>query len=334
MNQGDREKPLVSRCPSPLKRQRKKFEFSSPTIESNEISEDVFSGTAILKDAITETSVAVSASPKTALVAARPGTCALFFDFDCTLSENHLYGTIRRWSTWMARFRKKFPEGHKIFDRCDGMEDRCWIEDVLSDRDFVGYIFGGKKRIDALRSALDFFKSQGTEFFITTFGTCWEVMTVLHNAGLLFYFSRIQAADGLWRRGEKFRSYADLKSRRISKLDWIEQTIVDRGIKSDATWFIDDSKSNYDDGYGLGVLSSGQKIRVVTDPTFQQNGTGLSDTLLRDLTRSVKKYMEEWEEEEGGGAREEGVAIAAREAGGKAFGDDDDGDGSSKKKTE
>jgi len=220
-------------------------------------------------------------------------SCALFFDFDCTLSANHLYGTVRRWRMWMPRFDKAFPTGLEVFSKCGDPSDSRWIEELLSNQEFVRYIFGGIERIQMIKCALRKCQSAGAEIFISTFGTCLEVILALRSVGLLKFFSRIQAANGLWEAGGKIQTYREMNVRRTSKLDWIEKVITERNIAASATWFVDDSKSNYDDGYGCGVLSNGRKINVLMHEDFKQNGNGFSNSLFEGLVRTVTSHSRE-----------------------------------------
>ena len=204
---------------------------------------------------------------------------ALFFDFDCTLSAKHLYGTIKGWERCVKDFNEAFPEGLEMYE-----SDKRTFKD-----EFVSYIFGGAERIRCLREFLDSIRNDlPTHLYVTTFGRGEEVLSMLKAAGLLRYFSKIQASDGIWSEGAGFKKYSELKMSRQSKLDWIEERLLFQNISPDLTWFVDDSTANYDDGNGPGALCGGGRVHVFKYNGFKKNGQGLTKVMIDHLSKCVR----------------------------------------------
>ena len=207
---------------------------------------------------------------------------ALFFDFDCTLSARHLYGTIKGWERCVKEFNEVFPKGLEIYE-----SDKKTFKD-----EFVAYIFGGAERIRHLREFFDSIRNElPTHLYVTTFGKGDEVISMLKAAGLLRYFSKIQASNGIWSEGAGFKTYRELKMSRQSKLDWIEERLLFQNILPNLTWFVDDSCANYDDGNGPGALCGGGKIHVFKDKEFRKNGRGITQAMIDSLCKSLRAFL-------------------------------------------
>ncbi|MDC3321003.1 hypothetical protein OAV88_00210 [bacterium] len=251
-----RDPPTLPASPSPVKRMRKM----------------------VISDSRDE---AVPSLPRP-LGGLAPRKIALFFDFDCTISQRHLYGTIKGWERCVKDLNVAFPDGVEMYQ-----SDKKTFNDA-----FVNYIFGGAKRVQRLHDFFDSIKNDlPAHLFVTTFGRGEEVSAMLQAADLLRYFTKIQASNGIWSEGTGFATYKELKMSRQSKLDWIEERLLFQNILPNMTWFLDDSSSNYDDGNGLGTLTKGGRIRVFYDKEFKKNGMGLTNEMIDDLDMSIRGVL-------------------------------------------
>lgn len=164
----------------------------------------------------------------------------------------------------------------------------------VKDKRFITFIFGGNERIETLRAGFQKM-SKNADLYISTHGCCGDVREALGTCNLLSYFQAIQARDGVWTRKDNLtRSNREMKLIRAwPKLEWIEQIIEKNGYAVAASWFIDDTKRNYNAGYGKGVLPTSRgRINVLpNDAHFAHNGIGISRDHLELISASVEKAL-------------------------------------------
>eukprot|EP00940_MAST-03C_sp_MAST-3C-sp2_P001698 g1698.t1 len=218
----------------------------------------------------------------------RKTRCAVFFDFDCTISKRHLFGTMRgRWSFCMDAFDAEFTD----------WSDQPKLS--TTDLRFVEFIFGGKERLAMLRDCFDKLKVLA-DLYISTHGLCNDVLSALKMCDMIKYFEAVQAHDGVWTKGQdKMRTNANLKQRRaLPKMIWIEKIIESKDYAPKVCWFADDTARNYDAGCGVGVLPRSRKtINVIPldKKDFVKNGLGLKrlhfGRMLKSIVESEHKSL-------------------------------------------
>ena len=135
------------------------------------------------------------------------------FDFDCTLTEKHLFHTIRSGDPFLkALLQTNMTEWDEISKqlvsaiqeseeqlavadfadfRYDELFARSFSEQFKGARDFSRWIMGGDARI----AKLSWLLSQDARFYISTKGLVSEVKELLHNCCLLKFFTSIDGFD-------------------------------------------------------------------------------------------------------------------------------------------
>ena len=123
------------------------------------------------------------------LVPTRSDKQTIVFDFDCTLSQEHLYKTTHKhykFEMWdkkanTANFTLKKGETH---------------QDRLAKRGFAEWIMGGKRRRKYLNDYFELLRGCGVTLEISTWSEGDRVRQVLKATGLLKYFDRIHSKYG------------------------------------------------------------------------------------------------------------------------------------------
>jgi len=199
------------------------------------------------------------------------------FDFDCTLSENHLWKTTHRYT----------KQPHETKDWGQIATDAGFpgqTKKLINNPLFVEWIMGGSQRIQQLRDFLTHLQRCDVRLEISTLSEVDRVYHVLRQVGLIRFFSRIHGRHSsgtgtvVWKHPDKITKVQFLTgvlNHLIYKRNWVHKIAKDTG---GPVIFIDDSPKNYG-GINRSIVS------VFSHPTFKKDGSGLTQEHFRIISR-------------------------------------------------
>lgn len=192
----------------------------------------------------------------------------LVMDFDCTLSQEHLFKTTHDHASFGSWKSKCNNAGFA------GMTP----DEKLASEDFGKWIMGGDARIAMLAENFDAIHAKGGRVEICTWSEITRVQAVLGNVGLLDKIDRIhgKTADArgvnVWSKGDA----GDGRSERITKKqDWMKH-LVSNGHH---VIFVDDTSDNYK---GLEHAGGVQCFNNV-EAHLAKDGAGLTSHMMQSI---------------------------------------------------
>lgn len=252
----------------------------------------------------------------------------IVFDFDCTLSQYHLFHTIRSGEHYSKSLYDYFSRKCGTPDRASGKIirwitklEQAWDNNELdadhyrympticnfsAADDFLDFLFGGKERLENLRSMLDELKSKGCTLHISTKGNISEVIACMLGARLLSFFQFVEGYDNinenkiLYAVGKGFQVHEKLFFARASELEdkgnvtmFMDKVVFMKHVKNNnpgcVMYYLDDDAEFYEEATKCGIIciDIGRKEQY-----YDTNKPNLGYQQMKQLLKTVLNSSE------------------------------------------
>lgn len=213
----------------------------------------------------------------------------IVFDFDQTISHFHVYKVLAGWQRMPAPFDMKMPPPYSTTEKGQlARVDELSQLPQFKDRGGFGLVaLGGTERLEMLRHFFSDMETAGVKVVLCTRGFVGPARKVLHDAGLLAYFSHVYGSVG--GRAEDAYDLSIAKKAMAEDLsqflgnstnEWgtskgLTVTLImrDHGLVMDETIFVDDDEREI------------ATARGVCRTMWVQSGQGITRDNLQDLRR-------------------------------------------------
>ena len=201
----------------------------------------------------------------------------LVMDFDCTISQEHLYKTTHLYND--PSFRHWLEKSNKAKG---GLFKDMSFSDRLQNVAFAKWIMGGPQRIAMLASKFEQFQtSQGIAVEISTWSEISRVKQVLEHTDLLKYISQIHGVNDrvnlapvqVWDRNND--RIIPLNDKLQVKQNWIAYLASQGSVV-----FVDDTSDNYEGLEGVPNV----KVFDNADNVLLKDGNGLTRSMMDVIT--------------------------------------------------
>ena len=248
----------------------------------------------------------------------------IVFDFDCTLTETHLYHTMHSGSFYLEHLKNNISpcwdsRSMRVFDFIQQSESKWQSNDddsqfghkpgLLNDVPyFTNYIFGGPERIEEIRTCLKYLHSTGAKLHISTKGIVSDVIDMLKNVCFIEFFTYIDGMDDtyetkrLYHVGKGFcgtqktfyakdRELIGLKNPYFFefKHSFINHLVTSKS--NNQVIYLDDDDEYYKDEYYKGNIGNVLTIDIGTKEQYYKTGNAnLSSYNIGVLKNAVEKF--------------------------------------------